>query len=54
MVSATTQTRRRRLIRKQKAGHLSAADLKRRATPSFPIQPEGYNSKAADAKPAKK
>ncbi|HEX2879688.1 MAG TPA: hypothetical protein VHO25_09120 [Polyangiaceae bacterium] len=54
MVSATTQTRRRRLIRKQKAGHLSVADLKRRATPSFPIQPEGYDPKAADARPTKK
>ena len=53
MVSATTQTRRRRLIRKQKAGHLSQSDLQRRATPSFPVHPEGYNPKAADAKPAK-
>ncbi|HTM46454.1 MAG TPA: hypothetical protein VL137_15945 [Polyangiaceae bacterium] len=53
MVSATTQTRRRRTIRKQRAGRLSNSDLVKRATPSFPVHPAGYNPKAADAKPTK-
>lgn len=51
MVSSTQQTEtvRRRKERKRAKTHRMA--LKRRATPAFPIQPEGYDPKAPDAKP---
>ena len=51
MVSCTQQTEtvRRRKERKRAKVHRMA--LKRRATPAFPIQPEGYASDAPDAKP---
>lgn len=50
MVSSTQQTEtvRRRKERKRAKRHPMA--LKRRATPAFPIQPEGYDSNAPDAK----
>lgn len=50
MVSSTQQTEtvRRRKERKRAKAHRMA--LKRRPTPAFPIQPEGYDSNAPDAK----
>ena len=50
MVSCTQQTEtvRRRKERKRAKRHPMA--LKRRMTPVFPIQPEGYDFNAPDAK----
>ncbi|HTJ80263.1 MAG TPA: hypothetical protein VL400_01030 [Polyangiaceae bacterium] len=50
MVSSTQQTSR---IRRRKARRTTASVRFNRAhgTPAFPIQPEGYDPKAADAKP---
>ena len=50
MVSNTQQTEtvRRRKERKRAKKHQMA--LKRRATPAFPIHPEGYAPDAPDAK----
>lgn len=52
MVSSTRQTERRRNLRAQS----TRASRKRsatRVTPKFAVHPEGYDPKAADAKPAK-
>lgn len=51
MVSSTQQTEsiRQRKARRRAKCHPMA--LKRRATPAFPIQPEGYDTNAPDAKP---
>ena len=51
MVSATQQTFR---IRRRKARRVTTSVRFNRAhgTPAFPIQPEGYDPKAPDAKPA--
>ena len=50
MVSSTQQTFR---IRRRKARRTTTSTRFNRAngTPAFPIQPEGYDPKAADAKP---
>lgn len=52
MVSATQQTERIRHRRKSKAGKRNKRERLMRATPTFPVHPEGYNPKAADAKKA--
>ncbi|HEX3776306.1 MAG TPA: hypothetical protein VHV51_17660 [Polyangiaceae bacterium] len=49
MVSSTRQTERRRFIRARSHG----ANKKAAATPKFPVHPEGYDPKAADARKAK-
>ena len=51
MVSSTQQTERRRTIRLRRAGRKNTKENLRRATPAFPIHPEGYDPKAPDAKP---
>lgn len=54
MPSSTSQTE---CVRKRKAGQRAKANpecLMRRPVPAFPIHPEGYDPKAADAKPVKK
>lgn len=51
MVSATTQSNR---IRQRKAttnGKWNKRDRRAAGTPAFSIHPEGYDLKAADAKP---
>jgi len=50
MVSNTCHSDRRRAIRKGTAGKRKAKARVRLGTPAFPIQPEGYNPNAADAK----
>lgn len=50
MVSSTCQSDRRRAIRKRSAGKAKAKVRVRLGTPRFPLQPEGYNVNAADAK----
>jgi len=52
MVSPTQQTE---TIRKRKARKRCKANpmaQKRRATPAFPVHPDGYDTAAPDAKPA--
>ena len=41
MVSATQQTKRRRLIRDQKLGVVRKRKLRKGGTPSFSLDPEG-------------
>lgn len=50
MVSSTRQTERRRYIRARSLGRHNA---KNAGTPKFPVHPEGYDPKAADAKKPK-
>jgi hypothetical protein len=53
MVSSSQQFER---IRKRKAttnGKRNKRDRRRLGTQKFPVHPEGYNPKAADAKPTK-
>ncbi len=52
MVSYTGKTTTRREIRAKSAGRVSRIKKAKNGTPSFPIHPEGYDPKAADAKPA--
>jgi hypothetical protein len=52
MVSNTRQTFNRRLARKKRAGKVRKRLMRRLGTPEFPIHPEGYDPKAADAKGA--
>jgi hypothetical protein len=51
MVSATKHTQTRRAIRQRRAGRAAKRARFRAGTESFPIHPEGYDPKAADAKP---
>jgi hypothetical protein len=51
MVSSTRQTERRRHIKHRKLGRDNAKARVRAGTPRFPIQPEGYDPNAPDAKP---
>ncbi len=54
MVSSSQQFER---IRKRKAttnGKRNKRERRALGTPAFPIHPEGYDPKAADARPAKK
>jgi hypothetical protein len=52
MVSSTRQTERRRYIRARSHGQHKAA-AKGGGTPKFPVHPDGYDPKAADAKKPK-
>lgn len=54
MVSPTKQTARRRAIRKRSGGQRDKLQRARQGTPAFPIQPEGYDPAAPDARPARK
>ncbi len=54
MVSYTGKTTTRREIRAKSAGRARRAAAGKKGTPSFPIHPEGYDPKAADAKPEQK
>lgn len=51
MVSYTAKTTTRREIRAKSAGRKTRIARNKEGTPSFPIHPEGYDPKAADAKP---
>ena len=50
MPSPTSQTKRRRAIRKQRAGKRRKHYDADHGTMAFPLHPEGYDPKAADAK----
>jgi hypothetical protein len=50
MVSSTKQTWRRRAINTARNGRSQKRARAQAATPAFPIHPEGYDAKAADAK----
>jgi hypothetical protein len=50
MVSSTRQSERRRVINKKRAGRANKKANVRAGTPAFPIHPDGYDPKAADAK----
>lgn len=52
MVSSTRQTQTRREIRGKSAGRGQKRARGKTGTPAFPVHPEGYDSKAADAKKA--
>lgn len=52
MVSHTGRTTTRREIRAKANGRTKRAERAKHGTPSFPIQPPGYDPKAPDAKPA--
>ena len=54
MVSATQQSFRIRRRKARSAGTVRKRHERAHGTPKFPIQPEGYNPQAADAKPAAK
>jgi len=49
VVSATKVSTRRRRVRARQRGRWNKSKIE---TPAFPIHPEGYDPKAADAKPA--
>lgn len=51
MVSATQQTQRIRARKSRRAGTKTKREARANGTPAFPIQPAGYDPKAADAKP---
>lgn len=50
MPSPTSQTKRRRTIRKQRAGKRRKHHDALNGTIAFPLHPEGYDPNAADAK----
>jgi hypothetical protein len=50
MVSATQQTSRIRARKARHAGKKSKRVARANGTPKFPLQPEGYDLTAADAK----
>ena len=54
MVSATQQSFRIRRRKARTAGTRRKRYERSHGTPAFPIQPEGYNAQAPDAKPARK
>ena len=51
MVSATQQTQRIRRRKARSAGTVRKRFERSHGTPKFPIQPEGYDAKAAGAQP---
>ncbi len=51
MVSRTGKTTAVRAARTKNQGRKRKRLMTKRGTPTFPIQPEGYDPKAADAKP---
>ena len=53
MVSNTRHTQTRREIRAKSAGTATKRARAKAGTPAFPIHPEGYDPKSADAKPSK-
>ncbi len=53
MVSATQQSFRIRRRKSRTCGTRRKRDERAHGTPAFPIHPEGYDAKAADARPAK-
>jgi hypothetical protein len=52
MVSATQQTQRIRARKARRNGSKTKRFARANGTPTFAIHPEGYDPKAADAKPA--
>jgi hypothetical protein len=50
MVSATRHTETRREMRHKRAGRAAKLKRFRAGTPAFPVHPDGYDKKAADAK----
>jgi hypothetical protein len=54
MVSATQQSFRIRRRKARTAGLRRKRDERAHGTPAFPVHPEGYDAKAADAKPQAK
>ncbi len=50
MVSSTRQTERRRELKSNKLGRAQRRARVQAGTPAFPVHPEGYDPKAADAK----
>ncbi len=50
MVSATQQSSRIRARKARKNGSMSKRENRANGTPKFPIQPEGYDTSAPDAK----
>jgi hypothetical protein len=50
MVSATQQSSRIRARKAKKNGSMSKRENRANGTPTFPIQPEGYDVSAPDAK----
>jgi hypothetical protein len=50
MVSLTGKTTTRREIRAKTAGRSTRTQRGKSGTPAFPVHPEGYDPKAADAK----
>lgn len=53
MVSSTQQFERIRKRKKTTSGKQNKRERRRLGTPAFPVHPQGYDPKAADAKPAK-
>ena len=51
MVSNTQQFNRIRKRKQTTAGKRNKRDKRRMGTPSFPIHQDGYDAKAADARP---
>ncbi len=51
MVSRTQKTERRRYNRDRSLARARKRQAAKAGTPAFPIHPEGYDPKAADAKP---
>ncbi len=52
MVSATQQSFRIRRRKHRTAGKVRKREERAHGTPKFAVHPEGYDPKAADAKPA--
>lgn len=52
MVSSTQQFERIRKRKQSTSGKRNKRDRRRLGTPAFPVHPEGYDLKAADAKKA--
>jgi len=50
MVSSTKQTEARRMINLSRGGRSRKRKASQATTPAFPIHPDGYDPKAADAK----
>ena len=50
MVSTTQQTEARRANRHKRAGQKRKRTMRVHGTPAFPVQPEGYDPNAPDAK----
>ena len=50
MPSLTSRTERRRQLRLRRAGRRDARKRNRACSPPFPVHPEGYDPKAADAR----